>query len=67
MLNTSLRRIGEVCAAPSLGIQSVRPAKIFCSSTDIRIRVLSALTILQTIAQGITLMTIYLGNVVLFL
>lgn len=57
LLNSSLRRIGEVCAASLTGTHSY-PLKlsqrdhVFCSSCDIKIRVLSCLLILQTISQG---------------
>lgn len=56
LLNSSLRRIGEVCAASLTGTHSY-PLKlsqrdhVFCSSCDIKIRVLSCLLILQTISQ----------------
>ena len=39
--------------AQSYSVKLSRPNDVFCSSNDIRIRVLSALIILQTISQGI--------------
>lgn len=62
-----------MCAASlsGKGIQSYsvklpRPNDIFCSSNDVRIRILSALIILQTIGHGITLYSFKSSDLVLF-
>ena len=55
LLSSSLRRIGELCAASAIGTQShgvKLPPHSLCNSLDIRVRLLSCLVILQTLTQG---------------
>lgn len=54
LLSSSLRRIGELCAASAIGTQShgvKLPPHSLCNSLDIRVRLLSCLVILQTLTQ----------------